>query len=167
MNKQFKVLAVSFPDRNGFSFQFVQVICHPVDLCFDLFALCACLLIRVIQVEIPFFFIRSVQLMPYRHTVCLVFPDAAFPLVFKPPFVFKDQAADKRCHPLDHDHEIIAALVHVSDVLFTEIDVCCCNLLRWCQEYAPIILWKQHVENALCRVSICLDINSRIRGEIM
>ena len=121
MNKQFKVLAVSFPDRNGFSFQFVQVICHPVDLCFDLFALCACLLIRVIQVEIPFFFIRSVQLMPDRHAVRFILPDTAFPFVLKLPFVFKDQGSDKRSHAFDHDHEIIAALIHVSDVFFAEI----------------------------------------------
>ena len=71
--------------------------------------------------EIPLFFIRSVKLMPDCHSVCLIFPDAALPFIFELPFVFKDQPADKRGHSLDHDHEIITALIHVLYVFFAEV----------------------------------------------
>ena len=40
--------------------------------------------------EIPLLLIRSVKLMPDCHPVCLIFPDAAFPLIFELSFVFKD-----------------------------------------------------------------------------
>lgn len=59
--------------------------------------------------------------MADSHSIRLVFSNAAFPLILELSFVLKNQAADKRGHSFDHDHKVIAALIHVPDVFLAEV----------------------------------------------
>ena len=48
-------------------------------------------------------------------------PDRAFPAVLEGELVFRDEAAPQGGHPLDHDDEVMAAIVQVVDVALAEV----------------------------------------------
>ncbi len=51
----------------------------------------------------------------------LIFPDTILPYVFEASPLRKDQLLYKGSHPLDHDYEIMPALVHILYVLSAKI----------------------------------------------
>ena len=71
--------------------------------------------------QIPILFIRIEDLCLYGRTIYLVPADRILPFLLKASLDFPDLIVHKRLHPLDHDYEIIAQMIHVPDVLSGKI----------------------------------------------
>lgn len=63
--------------------------------------------------QIPILFIRIEDLCLYGRTIYLVPADRILPFLLKASLDFPDLIVHKRLHPLDHDYEIIAQMIHV------------------------------------------------------
>ena len=116
-----EIVLIAVIHLSGFPIGLLQVLLHPVYPCFQLFLLGCVPWTAEIQVEISFLFIWREQRSFYCGSVCFILTDAVSTHIFKSSPVFENDLADQLLHPFDHDHKIIAVLIHKADIRLAEI----------------------------------------------
>ena len=103
----------------------IKIFRHPVYLCFYLLMLSACLLVRIVDMEISLLPIPRIEASFHCGPRNLIFPDTVLPYVFKTPPLPKDQPLYKSSHTFDHDHEITFLYAREkTDAVQQEINLC-------------------------------------------